>query len=197
MPINIRDRYTGDGSINIDGRTETIDGTGPPADEYTLTLQIAPRQVHPGEGLTATVTAKKNGVAIDGQVVAIGSDAPSVGPVPTTVTTSAGGSASFTIVGTSVGDSIISANMFVDGRTISALSIEIIVVDFDVPIDPDLTGQGIIEFTLEPRLVESLFPKVERLSHQQQIRNYPGDNGLKWLTSHETMDIVWMPKELQ
>lgn len=195
MPINIRDRYTG-GTINIDGRTETIDGTPPIDDEYSLTLVIAPVLINPGQGASVTVRARKNGLPI-AQLVTFSSDAPSVAPVPDDVTTGANGNASFAIVGGIAGDAFIGASMVVDGNTITATAVELVVTDFDVPVDLDATGQGIIELTLEPRLVESLYPKVERLSHQNQLKNYPGDMGLKWLTFYETADIVWMPKELQ
>lgn len=197
MAINIRDRYTGDGSINIDGRTESLDGGTPGEDVYTLTLLIAPLAIKPGQGSAVTLQARKNGQPIDAQLISITSDAPSVAPVPTDVTTSSAGNASFAIVGGSVGDAVIGASMVIGSVTITATSLEIVVSDFDAPVDLDATGQGIIELTLEPRLVESLYPKVERLSHQTQIRNFPGDNGLKWLTFYENAEIVWMPKELQ
>lgn len=197
MSINIRERLNPDGTINLDGRSDSSGGPGEGEDSYELRLQIAPLQVQPYAQATVTIRASKNGQPLAGQEVTLDSDAPSVADVPASVTTNESGIYVFAIIGGAIGDAIISASMVVDGQTINATPLELVVADYDPPVDLNATGAGIVELVLEPRLVYALFPQPERLSHQQQQKDFPGDMGLQLLHFFETAPITWMPRHLQ
>jgi hypothetical protein len=189
--VKLIDRLSGS-SINLGDRVTT----GTPTVVYTLTLTISPVSLQPSQVATVTVRSFQDGAALAGQFVSLTSSDTAVGTVPTTVTTSTGGAASFQIVAETIGTTTISASMVVDGDTYAAIPIVLTVSDQAGPEDYDATGHGRVTLVIESALANAMVPRIQRLSHQEQTRKYPGDTGLSRLTMYETKEIVFVPKAL-
>lgn len=196
MPTNLFNRVNGDGSINLDGRTDPLDG-GPTAAGYSLTLSIAPVQFELGRSAVVTVRARRDGLPIADQVVSLSSDNGSVIAVPATVTTYTDGNSVFSIVGAALGSASIGASMTIGGTVYPATAIEVTIASPDAPEDYDATGFGRVSMTIESPIANAMAPNVVRLSHAEQQRLYPGDTGLSRLAKYENVTIVFVPKELQ
>jgi len=196
MATNLFDRLNPDGSVSLDGRTESLGG-GTDVGGYSLTLTIAPAEFEIGKAAVVTVLARLNGIPIVDQVIDLASDNGSVIAVASTVTTYTDGNSVFSIVGATVGSATISASMTIDGETYNATSIEVTITTPDAPENYDATGYGRVSMTIESPIANAMVPRVERLSHAEQSRLYPGDTGLSRLAKYENATIVFVPKELQ
>lgn len=196
MATNLFDRLNPDGSVSLDGRTESLGG-GTDVAGYALTLAIAPVEFELGKSAVVTVRARQDGVPIVDQVIDLASDNGSVIAVASTVTTYTDGNSVFSIVGATVGSATISASMTIDGTVYNAASIEVTVTTPDAPENYDATGYGRVSITIESPIANAMVPRVERLSHAEQSRLYPGDTGLSRLAKYENATIVFVPKELQ
>lgn len=196
MATNLFDRLNPDGSVSLDGRTESLGG-GTDVAGYALTLAIAPVEFELGKSAVVTVRARQDGVPIVDQVIDLASDNGSVIAVASTVTTYTDGNSVFSIVGATVGSATISASMTIDGTVYNATSIEVTVTTPDAPENYDATGYGRVSMTIESPIANAMVPRVERLSHAEQSRLYPGDTGLSRLAKYENATIVFVPKELQ
>lgn len=196
MATNLFDRLNPDGSVSLDGRTESLGG-GTDVGGYSLTLTIAPAEFEIGKAAVVTVLARLNGIPIVDQVIDLASDNGSVIAVASTVTTYTDGNSVFSIVGATVGSATISASMTIDGEVYNAASIEVTITTPDAPENYDATGYGRVSITIESPIANAMVPRVERLSHAEQSRLYPGDTGLSRLAKYENATIVFVPKELQ
>jgi len=196
MATNLFDRLNPDGSVSLDGRTESLGG-GTDVGGYSLTLTIAPAEFEIGKAAVVTVLARLNGIPIVDQVIDLASDNGSVIAVASTVTTYTDGNSVFSIVGATVGSATISASMTIDGEVYNAASIEVTITTPDAPENYDATGYGRVSMTIESPIANAMVPRVERLSHAEQSRLYPGDTGLSRLAKYENATIVFVPKELQ
>jgi len=196
MATNLFDRLNPDGSVSLDGRTESLGG-GTDVGGYSLTLTIAPAEFEIGKAAVVTVLARLNGIPIVDQVIDLASDNGSVIAVASTVTTYTDGNSVFSIVGATVGSATISASMTIDGEVYNAASIEVTITTPDAPENYDATGYGRVSMTIESPIANAMVPMVERLSHAEQSRLYPGDTGLSRLAKYENATIVFVPKELQ
>ena len=196
MATNLFDRLNPDGSVSLDGRTESLGG-GTDVGGYSLTLTIAPAEFEIGKAAVVTVLARLNGIPIVDQVIDLASDNGSVIAVASTVTTYTDGNSVFSIVGATVGSATISASMTIDGEVYNAASIEVTITTPDAPENYDATGYGRVSMTIESPIANAIVPMVERLSHAEQSRLYPGDTGLSRLAKYENATIVFVPKELQ
>lgn len=196
MANNIFDRYNPDGSVNLDGRTEPLGG-GTDVAGYSLTMTIAPAQFELGRSAVVTVRARQDGVPIPDQVVDLASDNGSIVAVASTVTTATDGNSVFSIVGAALGSATISASMTIAGTTYDAVDIEVTVTAPDAPENYDATGYGRVSMTIESPIANAMTPQVDRLSHAEQSRLYPGDTGLSRLAKYENATIVFVPKGLQ
>ena len=196
MATNLFDRLNPDGSVSLDGRTESLGG-GTDVGGYSLTLTIAPAEFEIGKAAVVTVLARLNGIPIVDQVIDLASDNGSVIAVASTVTTYTDGNSVFSIVGATVGSATISASMMIDGEVYNAASIEVTITTPDAPENYDATGYGRVSMTIESPIANAMVPMVERLSHAEQSRLYPGDTGLSRLAKYENATIVFVPKELQ
>ena len=197
MPTNVFDRLTGT-AINLDGRDGPLeDDPGTPEDEYTLVLTIVPLLFEPGAQTSVLILASKNGLTLPSQLVSIATDNAAVGVVPAEVTTSTDGGVQFGIIGLDEGSATISASMDVAGVIYNATPVEITVAEQSAPEDYDATGYGRVILSCESPLANALQAKVQRLSHAEQKRKYPGDDGLIWATHFESATITIVPKALQ
>lgn len=190
--INLFDRLAGQ-EINLDGRFGPYDSGAPVGDGFTLTLAMAPLKIEPNRAATVTVEGLQRGAPLAGQVVSMTSSNPAVGLVPATVTTSTNGKAVFQIIGLALGSTIISAS-FLGG--ISATPQTLTVAEQAAPLDYNASGYGRVTLVIESPLANALTARVQRLSHQEQIRKYPDDTGLRRLSHYETAEIVFLPKAL-
>lgn len=190
--VNIFERYTGD-AYNLDGRHETVAGT----DTYALSITLAPAQIQVGAAALVTITARKNGQALAGQSVSVSSNAPSVTDVPSSVTTNESGVAVFEVIAFAIGAAQITASMVVDGNTVPSNAVFLAVVTVDAPEDYDATGYGQIVLSVEGPLAHAMQARVQRLSHQEQIRKFPTDTGLSRLSSYENTEVTFLPNFLQ
>ena len=193
---NVFVRHNADGSINLDGRTVSLGG-GTDVAGYSLTLTIAPAQFELGKAAVVTVRARRDGLPIVGQPVDLASDNGSIIAVAASVTTYTDGNSVFSIVAANLGSATISASMTIDGEVYNAASIEVTITTPDAPENYDATGYGRVSMTIESPIANAMVPMVERLSHAEQSRLYPGDTGLSRLAKYENATIVFVPKELQ
>ena len=87
--------------------------------------------------------------------------------------------------------------MTIDGTVYEADDIEVEVTEPDAAENYDATGYGRVVMTIESPIANAMTPRIERLSHAEQSRLYPGDTGLSRLAKYENATIVFVPKELQ
>src|SRR5690606_6567512 len=105
--------------------------------------------------------------------------------IPTSVTTVGNGTASFQIVGVSLGSATLSASMVIDGATYNSNQVTFSVITLDAPEDYNATGYGRVILSVENQLAAAMIPRVQRLSHQEQIRKHPTDTGLSRAATYE------------
>lgn len=194
---NVFPRYTGT-AINLDGRDGTIEtDPGGTANLYTLEVVVSPLQLEPGGTGSITVKVRKDGLAIVSQSVAIATSNSGVIPVTTPVYTSTIGNATFSFISGSVGSATISASMVIDGVTYTSNVALVTVSTIVPPLDPTYTGYGRVVATVESPLANAMRGRLQRLSHEEQLRKFPDDDGLSFATHFETATITVVPKALQ
>lgn len=185
----------------LDGNgLELTDENGEPIyvlSEYQLVLAITPLLAEPGGAVLVQILVTHEGEGYGGQVVTLYTSDPGVGDIPATVTTAADGRAVFSIIGIMIGTATIAASMVAGGAVHTSNTVAFAIAQIEEPEDYDATGYGSVVLVIESALANALTPKVQRLSHQEQERNFPGDTGLRRLSFYETAEIVFLPKVLQ
>lgn len=194
MPdFRIRPRLSG-GQPNIEGRLTDLPT---PADEYELQITVAPSRFQVGDSALVTFTATRNGAPYGNVPVAVLIDNPLVGDVPADILLASDGRATFTFVGEAEGDAGLRGRLDVDDLEVFSPTAPIEVFAITPPINYNMQGWGRVVMTCENPFANALTPRLERMSHEEQLRTYGNDRGLEYATAFENETVVFLPKVLQ
>lgn len=158
-------------------------------DEKRLVMSIAPSLIEVTRSAAVRIEGWNYGSPQPGWVVTITQTNGAVTTVPVAVKLDATGSATFEVVGLTAGETTITAT-FED----VSQSVTLEVYSQDPPVIPSATGGGVVEMAVELPIAAAMRPRVQRLSHAEQIAKYPGDLFFEYQTRLLEREIVFIPK---
>lgn len=189
---NIFPRLSGP-DFNIDVRNSG-EAIGSP---FKLVASVEPARIRVGEQAIVMFVATQNDVPLHDVTVNITNSNPSVGVTPGFAVTQSG-SASFAFIALDEGTTNISGTMTVGSGVVYGSNVVTINTnEIEQSENYSATGYGRIVFNIEPFLAQGLYPRIERLSHEDQYTRFLNDSGLQWASYFANAEVEFIPAFLQ